>query len=192
MEQFLFLFPIEEYFKACLNSCRIFSFKGYQPSELIDIINARYRDNEYGINWLLFSQENNLTKPDLTKIPEYVKIQKQDGILVSGVSFKSHVSKKLYPNPDYVLGQLPEHKKLVVGGFHQWDCVDKIARRSYEKGVETFVDEDTTELFFSRRTLVDIPLIRKKWSLKEELGIPESLYEIAKENRKNKPWFVQS
>lgn len=191
MDQYLFLFPIEEYFKSYLRDNRIFNLPGH-PSELVKIIDARYRNKGYGINWLLFSQKKDLSKPDLSQVPECINIQKQDGILVAGVSFDDHVSKKVYADSDYVLDQLLVHKRLVVGGFHQFDCVDRLARRSYERGVDTFVDEDTTNLFFMSRRIQEIPLIRERWSLKE-LGMNEGLFlKIAKENRKDKPWFVQS
>lgn len=190
MNQYLFLFPINEYFRACMDFFELFEIKGHKPTELIDVIHARYKNKDFGINWLLFSQEEDLSKPDLSQVPDYLKIN-EDKILTAGVSFKKHISEKKYANSDYVLDQLPSHKKLVVGGFHQWDCVDRIAKRSYQRGIETLVDEDTTELFFGGQALYGIPLIRTDWSLKG-LGISEHACEFVKRQRKNKPWFVQS
>lgn len=188
MNQYLFLFPIKEYFRACMDFFKLFEIDGHKPTELIDIIHARYKNNGFGINWLLFSKEEDPSLPDLSQIPDYLEIN-DDRILTAGVSFKRHISKKKYADQDYVLNQLPPHEKLVIGGFHQWDCVDKIAKRSYERGIETLVDEDTTELFFGAQALYGIPLIRTDWSLKG-LGISEHAYEFVKGQRKNKPWFV--
>jgi len=191
MNQYLFLFPVKEYFEACLNACGTFEFRGHKPAELIHIIDARYRNKGYKINWLLFSREDDLSKPDLRQVPDFLEIEEHDGILVAGVSFGEHTSKGKYADSDYVLDQLPIHRRLVVGGFHQWDCVNRVAERSHERGIETFVDEDTTELFFGRQLFSGIPLIRKKWSLRE-LGIPEKFYKFAKKRREGKPWFVRA
>ena len=192
MNQYLFLYPVQEYFSSMMDFIRSFEREGHKPSELIELIDARYRNQGYGINWLLFSQEGNAEKPDLSLVPDYVNIRQEDGILVAGISFKRHCEEKRYPNPEYVLNQLPCHKRLVIGGFHQWDCVDKVAETSHPRGIDTFVDEDTTELFFGRHTFNGIPLIRKEWDI-EAIGISkeDSVYEFAKKKRQQRPWLVQ-
>ncbi|MFC1697945.1 hypothetical protein ACFL1H_06405 [Nanoarchaeota archaeon] len=81
-------------------------------------------------------------------------------------------------------------EKVVIGGFHQFDCVDKLAEFNYNLGIDTFVDEDTTELFFARVIDPGVPLIRENWSLKE-LGVGDKYYDFVKESRKDKPWMVQ-
>ena len=118
-------------------------------------------------------------------------VKKEDRILTSGMSLKSLNERTRYPNPNFILNQLPPHERLVLGGFHHWDCVDKVARESYKRGIDTFVDEDTTNHFFGRVSFGSIPLIRKDWTLKE-LGIPDKLYEYAVEERSDKPWLVQA
>ena len=172
-----------------MDICRTFEREGHHPAELIRIIGARYRNNGYEINWLLFSQECELKKPDLTTVPSYWEI-KDDRILVAGVSFKKHLSEKVYADSNYVLDQLPPHQKLVIGGFHQGDCVDKVARTSYQRGIETFVDEDTTELFFGKQAFGGVPLVRERWGLRE-LGVSDRDYEWVKEQRQGKPWLTQ-
>lgn len=192
MDQYLFLFPIKPFIDSSLDSCA-FERKGHKPRELFELIGARYRKDGYEINWLLFSKDNNLSEPDLSQIPDYVKFHKKDNILNAGISFKSHISEKIYADPEYVLNQLPDYQKLVLGGFHQWDCVERVAERSYERGVKTFVDEDTTNLFFPKRTCYNIPAKRKKWDL-GALGLdgsPEYIIEFARKSREGKPWFVQ-
>jgi hypothetical protein len=189
MNQYLFLFPIRKYFGSCLNSA-VVELDGHNVSELFDLINARYRNRRYGINWLLFGVEGDEDKPDMTNVPQYVDIRACDRLLSAGISF-SDLERGIYANPGFVLDQLPRHKRLVLGGFHQSDCVDQLARRSYKRGVDTFVDEDTTDLFFSRHALGEIPLIRRSWSLKR-LGIPAYLYQEVVRLRKNKPWLTQS
>jgi hypothetical protein len=188
----MFLFPTKPFIDSSLESCA-FERKGHKPCELFELIDARYRKADYAINWLLFSKDDNLSEPDLSQVPDYLKFHKKDNILNAGISFGSHISEKIYADPGYVLNQLPYHNKIVLGGFHQWDCVDKIAECSHGRGVETFVDEDTTDLFFGKRAHHGIPVKRKKWDL-EALGLsgsPEYIIEFARKSREGRPWFVQ-
>lgn len=192
MNQYLFLFPIRQFIDSSLDSCA-FERKGHCPSELFELIDKRYRKAGYEINWLLFSKDDNLSEPDLSQVPDYLKFRKKDSILNAGISFESHISEKIYADPDYVLNQLPSHKKLVLGGFHTFSCVERIAECSYERGDETFVDEDTTDFFFGKKAHYGIPVKRKKWDLKS-LGLdgsPDYIIESARKSRKGKPWFVQ-
>ena len=85
MNQYLFLFPIEEYFNHVILSTR-FHEKGHKIDEFFDIIDARYRDN-CEINWLLFSRKDDESKPDMSSVPNYVRIMGNDRILNAGVSF---------------------------------------------------------------------------------------------------------
>lgn len=193
MKNYLFLYPIKEYFdyliKNWYNDELSKSVK--KPEYLNDIIDARYRNEGYLINWLLFSSVENPLKPDLSIISPIIKIHRKDEILVAGISFEEHIKNKKYPDPNYILNQINDVTRLVLGGFHQNDCVDKLAEATYQKGIDTFVDEDTTELFFPRISLNEIPLKRKKWTLKD-LGIIPSLIEITQESRKDRPWLVQT
>ncbi len=192
--QYLFLFPIKEYIEACLDACRTFELEGHHPGEIVKIIDARYRNNNFKINWLLFCQENNPSITDTSQVSPHIEIRENDGLLTAGVSFKRHTNEELYADADFVLNQLPKHQRLVLGGFHQWDCVDKIARRSYEGGIDTFVDEDTTDCFFGRQAFYGIPLVREKWSL-DDLGMDKFFSEIKEhiiKEREKRPWFVQA
>lgn len=184
---FLFLYPIEPYFASCLQSFRL---EQNCIEKLKEIIDERYRKRDYDIAYALFSSPFDIGQPNLNSVPEYFPLEGR--ILVAGVSFEEHSLLKRYPKPDFILDQLPQHSRLIVGGFHQWDCVDKIAERSYQRGVDTFVDEDTTELFFgSVERMGNVPLVREHWSLKG-LGIPEDMHDYVREVRKRKPWFVQN
>jgi hypothetical protein len=190
MDQYMFLFPLKGYFDASLDFFKTFSMEGHTPGEIFDIVDARYRKG-YEVNWLVFGKENDLTKPDTDEIPEYARIQKQDRVISAGVSLEKFLSENIYFDSNYVLDQLPPHKKLVTGGFHLWDCVDRVSRMSYERGVDTKVDEDTTELFFAGHQHGYIPVVRNKPRILRELLPEDALYEIAKENRKDRPWLIQ-
>ncbi|MFC1663802.1 hypothetical protein ACFL0A_01625 [Patescibacteria group bacterium] len=142
----------------------------------------------------MFSKENGSKDPDLSSLAiNHIRMKHGDTVIASGISFKTHTEKSKYPDPEFIICQIPELTEIILGGFHQWDCVDKLASYAYQKGVVTFVDEDTTELFFSRTTVLgDIPLIRKKLTPKE-IGFNRRGLELElfRKLRKDKPWFVQ-
>lgn len=189
MKQYLFLFPVDWYFNNIIENKRFYGNRD-NIGELFDIIDARYRNNGYKISWLLFSSEEG--EPNLTSIPPYVRIKKDDNIVNAGISPEECVREYRYADPEHVLDQMPEHERLVLGGFHMYSCVNRIAKASHERGVDTFVDEDTTDNFFLKKRLgKKIPLVRNEWTL-EELGFRDQMLEIAKENRKDKPWYVQN
>lgn len=183
---FLFAYPIEPYFSPCLE---MFHLDSSSVDKLYRIIDERYRKQGYDIASLFCSEHGNPKKADLSLAPDYFHLEGR--VLASGVSFCELWFGGVYPDTDFILDQLPSHSRLVIGGFHQWDCVDKIAERSYQRGVDTFVDQDTTELFFGTSARIQgIPLAREHLSL-QELCIPKLFRNYAWEQRKGKPWFVQ-
>ncbi len=92
-------------------------------------------------------------------------ISKQDTVIANNVPFNSFYNSIGNKRPDLALifKQIPEKiTNLVLGGFHQWDCVDSLAEYAYAKKIPVVVDEDTTEVFFDRTIKYGpIPLIRK-------------------------------
>jgi hypothetical protein len=193
MNEYLFLYPIAEY----VDACTVHRSAGYEKGSggfkrINQIIEARYRNKGYDVNWLLFSLKADNKLPDLGLTSPYFEIRTADRILNAEISFEDFVKNGVYPKPDLVLGKIPRHEKLVLGGFHQTDCVNRIAKASYERGVSTFVDEDTTEWFFIKTSLGEtVPIAREKWSLKD-IGIPDCFMEAAKDIRKDKPWLTQT
>ena len=169
-----------------------FSFYEHQPGEINRLIRARYRERGYQIWWLLFSDLSDPEKPDLTRIFGDIDIREEDTLLPCGATFKDHVRKRLYPSSEKVVDQLPDGiEELVLGGFHQEDCVDKVAACAHSRGIPTFVDEDTTEHFFPRTGLHgDIPDTREEFTL-SALGIEEDWVEFVLDNRQDRPWLTQ-
>lgn len=188
--QYLFLYPLRQYFEGLF---------GWRPGDanersvkfLMRIINARYRDEGYDINWLVFGQDENLHEPNIGNIQKSVEVRVEDRLITAGIPYKDL---PVDIDPEFVLGQLPPHERLVVGGFHQDVCVEKIAASSYHRGIDTFVDEDTTHkgierLLLNRR----IPLVRKQWTLNAMFGdiLRSSVRDFFIRSRIGKPWLVQ-
>jgi len=131
-------------------------FKGIYQTVLNTCIDQRYRQHGYQITYLLFKDHS---------LSDMIELQPRDKIIYTDIDFKTHTTplgspsnsgyfnlnekRFLYPNPDLIIDQLNNPSELRVAGFHLWDCVEKIAKRAYERGIPTLVDEDLTELLSS-------------------------------------------
>jgi len=87
-------------------------------------------------------------------------------------------------------------EELVIGGFHLWDCVDKMAKYAYSRGIPVSVDEDLTELFFyAAPSAKNIPFSREISANKTREEIQKykgsGVWEIMQEVRQGKPWLLQ-
>lgn len=202
MKQYVFLFPITGFVESAIRLTKDIYEKKFGkkdfPVYIDEIIEARYRDNDYEITWVFYRKnEENHTVPYLEETSKRLNVMDGDRKISNG--FKQPT---LMPNAHYILGQLPEHDRLVLGGFHQFDCVDRVAKLSHERGIDTFVDEDTTDLYFVRiAVLGEVPIERSEpiedadWGIDELQEYPGRWYDgglIAdKAYRKGKPWFAQ-
>ena len=110
------------------------------------------------------------------------------------MDFKTHTTKKSdgkysYPNQNFILNKLGETQKIIIAGFHMWDCVQKLAKSAYKRGIDTLVDEDLTE-FFSWR-ISDKDFIIDKYPTYNPRKYREESFNIFMKARKNKPWLWQ-
>jgi competence CoiA-like predicted nuclease len=170
-----------------------------QPERLREIIDKRYRKKGYRIVWLMFSSEEDKKQADLTKVSEFIQIKNEDWIFANGVSFIEHTTLRKYPSSARILSRVLKNtssvEELVIGGFHLWDCVEKIALRAYKKGYPVRVDEDLTEHYFCRTCLNGpIPYNRRTSSalrntLKRMSDDWEREYFLR--IRQTKPWLEQ-
>jgi hypothetical protein len=106
-------------------------------------IDARYRQQGYSVFFALL---------DGTNISDIIDVRPVDRIIYVGMDEKTHRTKGKdgkypYPDQDYILNQLGTISKLRIGGFHMWDCVEKLARQAYKRNLDVLVDEDLTEFF---------------------------------------------
>ena len=113
------------------------------------------------------------------------------------MDFKMHTTKVNgrypYPKNANIYRQVIPTDRLVVSGFHAWDCVEKFARYSYKKGVDVLVDEDLTEFFpslfledeFSHDSYPSSNIMKYMKKYPENVDINEFFAKA----RKNKPWL---
>lgn len=182
MKAFLFLYPLVEYIEDCNKYLK------KDVNYLNEIIAARYRDTGYKVFWLAFSVPGaNKSIPD--RFSKKIFVAPTDEVISCGISWWDFQNDTLRPNQHYILDQLPANlSKLVLGGFHQFDCVDLLASIAWKRKLDVFVDEDTTHMFFSR---LSIPLIRTEWNL-EALGYRGKGLDQTQVLREGKPWFTQT
>lgn len=192
MKVYLFLYPIAPFFENEINNSYRFRNGKYDVRRLNEIIRARYREKDYKIIWLLFGQENEPNKPDKNLLADWVTIKPEDSIISAGISFKEHTQQRKYPNPEFIFGQISNLTEIILGGFHQWDCVSKLASYAYNLGLPVKVDEETTEMFFSLTNLLGpLPLIRNSSLTLKEIFNDGNGLKDAISARESMPWFLQ-
>jgi len=87
------------------------------------------------------------------------KIVKEDKIIYTDILFTEnsaideHGNEKKnftpkYPNIQFLINQLGDIEKIVIGGYHFADCVKRVGETALAMGVNALVDLDLTDLFF--------------------------------------------
>jgi len=150
MKKFVFLYPTPEIIDFEIKN-HGWSFKGGEKAFrarykkiLNQCIDIRYRQKGFKINYAVF---------DGSPVSDIIHLRDSDKIIEVGLDFKTHIDNRVYPNQDFILDKLGKTRKLRIAGFHLWDCVERLARRAHEKGVNVLIDEDLTELLEYRITL---------------------------------------
>lgn len=186
-KEFVFLYPIPEYMEAAIGSYGRHSpaFRRRWKTSLNASIDQRYRQNDFGINFVIF---------DGHTTSDVVDIRPTDRVIEAGVDFATHIKKQpdgshIYPDPGRVLDVLTGVTELRVGGFHLWDCVEKTTIAAYERGIDVLVDEDLTEIF---------GLVMRRSSFRPDTYPtfkPRSMgkveFELFMMPRKGRPWLWQ-
>lgn len=150
---FLYLYPIKEFTKVFLfHDDRLYDeWNVDRPLPILDAtIDKRYREKGYQVVFALY--------PDR----ELYGIEQKDGdrIIYTDIPFseasaydangnekKNFVPR--YPDEKLLIQQLGDVDELVVGGYHAMDCVKRVAEIALQSGIDTLVDLDLTDLFFS-------------------------------------------
>ncbi len=150
---FLYLYPIEEYTKVFLwQNDKLYDDKNIKrPLPILsECIQKRYRDKGYQVVFALYPDRNIYG----------ITPQPQDKIIYTDVTFNeasacySDGSKKKgfipkYPNEILLLNKLGNVDELAIGGYHFSDCVKSVGETALNMGIDTTVDMDLTDLFFS-------------------------------------------
>ncbi len=189
MKQFVFLYPIPEIMDFEIKNNGSFEsvdqFRQRYSKLLNSSIDIRYRQNGFGINYLVF---------DGSSVSDVIELQDSDRLIEVGLDFKTHTTKQSngeypYPNQDHILNQLEGTKVIRVAGFHMWDCVEKLAKRAYERELDTLVDEDLTEFFSGRLMDPDFKIDKyPTYNPRKNRGF---MFDMFLEARKNRPWLWQ-
>ena len=189
MKEFLFMYPVSDYINweirngSWLSKTKI-PYRRFYKEMINKTINQRYRENGFGINFAIFNNGS---------ISNIIDLQKSDKVVEVGLDFETHCSKKIYPKSNFImesLGLTPQNTEhLRIAGFHMWDCVEKIAKKAYEQGFDTLVDEDLTEFFSGR--LRDQNFRTNRYPTFRPRELNGEQFRSFMEARKERPWLWQ-
>lgn len=150
---FLYLYPIEEYTKIFLfTNDEMYDVRNIKrPMPILDeCIEKRYRNNGYQVVFVLYPD-----KEIFGLIP-----RKEDKIIYTDITFEENNAYDIngrekenfipkYPNTDFLLNQIGRIDELIIGGYHFTDCVKRVGEEALALGINTTIDLDMTDLFFS-------------------------------------------
>jgi hypothetical protein len=192
MKSFIFLYPIPEIINFEIENNGWHErggteeFRKKYRNILNNCIDLRYRQDGFSINYAIF---------DGHKISDVIKIQPSDRIIEVGLDFKTHNTKQPdgkypYPDQDHILDKLGDIKTIRVAGFHMWDCVEKLAKKAHERGLNALVDEDLTE-FFCARLRDENFQVDKYPTFDPRKALGDRGFKSFMHARENKPWLWQ-
>ena len=191
MKEFVFLYPIPEIINFEIENYGwsekggIDAFREKYKTTLNRCIDVRYRQKGFGINYVVF---------DGSPLSDVIELQESDKIIEVELDLKTHTTKQPngeypYPDQDYILNQLNETDVIRITGFHMWSCVEKLAKKAYERGLDTLVDEDLTEFFSGRLRDTDFKVDKyPTYNAREQ---NDFIFDRFIEARKGKPWLWQ-
>jgi len=154
------------------------------------IVRERYPG--FQVVCVFFSKPSEKKEPDLSQKWDIFSLEESYTIEACGVTFADHCDNQTYPKENDILELCPGPiDELIVSGFHFSDCVEKIAKFAHKQGIQVFVDEDLTELFFYGIKM-GVPISREASIRRTKKLFRESLLlDFVRENRKGRPWLVQ-
>lgn len=192
----LFVYPDRRYFEheakglafsTGSNKCLRYILPLYDQ-----LIAGRYRERGFEVYWLVFSVPGNPDNPDIGNVSSTVTIADQDKVISAGITF-GQTGLCIYADPEFIRSQLPDQlEKVVVVGFHEADCVDKIAEYMHLVAkADTMVDTDLTNLMPVRVSCgIPLPVHRTTFEPFDFIGSGASpmMIESLTSHWVEKPW----
>lgn len=148
---FLYLYPIKDYFaydiphfyddNSKLNKSELYiKYKAFR--QMNELINKRYREKGFEIYYVMFPNR------------EIYGLEKQVDDKIIYVDYPFDDFDFHYADLSKLYTKIGNIDYLVVGGFHECDCVRKAAEYAYNTlNIDTLVDCDLTNLFFQLRNI---------------------------------------
>ena len=149
---FLYLYPIQDFNKVFIFTNEFYEeMQREKPFDVLNkCINERYRKQGYQIVYALYPDKEIFginPMPNDKIIYTDITFKEASGYNDDGTEKEDKDIK--YSNEQYLINQLGFVDKIVIGGFHFSDCVRRVAECCLENGIDTLVDLDLTDLFFS-------------------------------------------
>ena len=146
---FLYLYPIKEFANVFFLGNEYYDANNFKrPFDVLnEAIEKRYRDKGYQVVYILY--------PD--KEIFGITPKKDDKVIFTDITFKEATSSTdltieeevKYPNEQLLINQLGEVDELVIGGYHAQDCVKRVGEKALQNSINTLIDLDLTDLFFT-------------------------------------------
>lgn len=117
---------------------------------LNECIQKRYRDNGYQVVYVLYPDKDIfgiIPKKEDRIIYTDILFSENSAVDENGIEKKDFVPK--YPNERFLIKQLQDVEKLVIGGYHFNDCVKRVGEVALNMGIDTTIDLDLTDIFFN-------------------------------------------
>jgi len=149
---FLYLYPIKEYPSVLTFSNEYYESHGWEkPFKVLnECIQKRYREKGYEVIFV--------TYPD--KEIYGVDVKENDMVITTDVTFKEAtgydengkekpIEDVKYPSEEDMMRKVGPVDHITIGGYHFADCVKRVAEYFYSHGIDTLVDLELTDLFFT-------------------------------------------
>ncbi len=178
---FILLFPQKEYLSEVTDT-----------QSFNDCIRLRYLNNDYDFIVVKY-RESDLGIVNLK--PDYVI----DADITFEQSSPYTTKEWKYADFSYIAGKMPsiEYSQIVVGGFHCFDCVEKLANQIYKTNKNVIIDSDLTEMFWNVLTFQkdwDISTFKPEQKLERVLSVdrftPSNMLKTIKERYENPIWGI--
>lgn len=154
---FLYLYPVKEYSDVIYKATNYKDLGLPNPFSVLDeCIQKRYRQKEYEIIFIIYPDKEIYgidIKPEDKVIKTNITFTETSGYDEFNMKKTDHEIK--YPSEKDIFNKVGHVDQIVIGGYHHSDCVRRVAEYFNQKGINTLIDLDLTDLFYNRYYLND-------------------------------------